>query len=467
MNLEQLREAWHRASEKDKPHDAIKVLVQLEKLEPNEPRWAQRLGEAYRRTGQTPEAVEAFARAFQSFFERGFLPRAIAMAKLVSTLDAARGDLLEKTLPRTNAGPPPLPVRPGPPPLPLSANVGRAKRPAGPPPLPLSVARATPLARAPDSADDEVRFVDDPGSSVQVLLVDFESSDVVVLDGDDDDLPPTMPRLEPLPPGRADSGTYAYGAVASTRLFASLSRDALVALANATQLVEFPSGATIIVRDEGAHALFAIVNGTAAVTVKGAPEITIRLFDGEVFGEGSLLDEGKRQADVRAETALMTLRIEKAALDQVTGKYPEVGDALFDLLARRLIMNLIHSSPLFTSFDQAVRLELAQKFEVRRAEPSTVIAERGRKSDGLYVLLAGDVMAESADGPPRRIARGTVFGHPSLMGGPSNVTVRAATEAVLLRMPASGFSALVATYPPALAHLAETVNEPLPVSRRK
>jgi CRP-like cAMP-binding protein len=129
-------------------------------------------------------------------------------------------------------------------------------------------------------------------------------------------------------------------------------------------------------------------------------------------------------------------------------------------------MNLMHSSPLFTSFEPQVRLELAQRFEVRRAEAGTVLAERGRKSDGLYILLAGTVMAEPASDPPTRIARGTTFGHGSLLGGEAQATIRAATEAVLLRMPASGFAALVATYPPALAHLAETANEPLPASRR-
>ena len=48
----------------------------------------------------------------------------------------------------------------------------------------------------------------------------------------------------------------------SFRLFASLPRDALVAIAAATELIEFVPGAMIIVRDERAFALYAIVNGT-------------------------------------------------------------------------------------------------------------------------------------------------------------------------------------------------------------
>jgi CRP-like cAMP-binding protein len=466
MNLEQLRAEWHRASEKDRPQDAIKALVQLEKLEPHEARWSQRLGEAYRRTGHTKEAVEAFVRAFERFFERGFLPRAIAMAKLVGSFDAARGDLLERSLPKTGrALPPPLPsalaeppklvVKP--PPLPS----GTAPKPArvGPPPLP-KVARPAPMERAEDTAVDEVRFVDAPDASVEIMLVDFDPSQTVRIE--DDDGPDTVQHA--LPTDEKPPPYDAYSAMASFRLFASLSREALLALAEATELVEFVPGALLIVRDERAFALYAIVSGSAKVIVPGSPEI--HLGEGDVFGEASLLDEGTRQADVRAETPLMTLRVQKQALDDVTKAYPEVEDALFDLLARRLITNLMHSSPLFAPFESSVKLELGQKFEVRRAAAGTVIAERGRRSDGLYILLAGNVMAEPEGGPAIRIARGTAFGHASLMGRTAKETVRAASEAVLLRMPAAGFSSLVALYPPALAHLAETADDPLPTSRR-
>jgi len=176
--------------------------------------------------------------------------------------------------------------------------------------------------------------------------------------------------------------------------------------------------------------------------------------------------------DVRAETPLMALRIEKDKLDEVTRRHAAIGDALFQLLARRLVMNLMHASPLFTSFEPKVRLELAQLFEVRRAEPGTVLAERGKRSDGLYVLLSGNVTATAGDaeapkGPPAetRIARGSAFGHASLVGAiAADATVKAVTEAVLLRLPASKFSALAATYPPVLAILAESAEEPLRAS---
>jgi len=103
-------------------------------------------------------------------------------------------------------------------------------------------------------------------------------------------------------------------------------------------------------------------------------------------------------------------------------------------------------------------------FEIRRADPGTVLAERGKRSDGLYVLLAGNVTAEGGNEAhdETRIARGSAFGHASLVGGvAADMTVRATTEAVLLRLPAARSSSLAATYPPVLAMLADSAEEPL------
>jgi CRP-like cAMP-binding protein len=432
--IEELRAQWDGAVERDRPADATTALAELEKLEDGEPRWSQRLGEALRRLGKLREAEEAFVRAAERYAEKGFLPHAIAMAKLVmaklvAAMNPAHGDLLARLEPK----------KPAPPPLP-------AKRAAAPP--------AVPLQRAEDSSIDEVRFTDSEASTLDIVLTDLEDLDVI------ESVDLVVSELLPEP---REPSIDRLGAMATFRLFAGLSREALLDLADAAELVELIPGAMMMMRDEPAFALYAIVDGIARVTVRGSPEI--RLGEGDVVGEGCLLDEGQRQADVRAETPLMALRIEKQKLDDVTQRHPGVGEALFQLLARRLVMNLMHASPLFTSFEPRVRLELAQMFEVRRAEPGTLLAERGKRSDGLYVLLSGNVTATASDGEETRIARGSTFGHASLVGAVgADMTVTASTEAVLLRLPATKFGALAATYPPALAILAESADEPLRAS---
>ena len=443
--IEELRCQWDRAVERDRPSDAITALKALEKLE-DEPRWSQRLGEALRRVGKTSEAEEAYVRAAERYAAKGFNAHAIAMAKLVTSLNPARIDLLARLEP------------PKPP----------AVAPRPPPPVQL---RPAPLKVADDSRHDEIRFMDlDEPSSLDITLADVEvessidSVDIIAIEdiADDETMDAPVPGGGALP-APAEPSIDRLGAMAAFRLFAGLSREALLDLSDATELVELVSGAMMMLRNEKAFALYAIIDGVARVTVRGSPEI--RVGEGDVVGEGCLLDEGERQADVRAETRLLALRIDKAKLDEVVAAHESLGDALFQLLARRLLMNLMHASPLFTTFAPKVRLELAQLFEVRRAHPGTVLAEQGKRSDGLYVLLSGNVTATTADGTETRVARGSAFGHASLVGTVSaETTVRATTDAVLLRLPAAKFSALAAAYGPALALLAETAGEPLRAS---
>ncbi len=423
--LAALLSRWRRAVDAGKRKETIEALLELESVDAEEPLWSHRLGEAYRTAGRTKEAAQAFARSMNRYARKGFVPRALAMAKLAAQLDPGLEGLAAQlgSMPTAHSSRAPAPVRP------------------------------VLLERAKDALADEIRFSDTSGPpSIEIGIEDVEERDVA------------PPISEALPSAREPAPDQ-LGTMAAVRLFSGLSRDALVALSNAAELVEFVPTAMVIVRDERAFALYAIVDGSARVLVRGRPVIVLR--EGDVFGEACLLDEGKRQADVRAETNLVTLRIQKKALAAAVELYPEVGDTVFHLLARRLVANLMHTSPLFTMFEPKLRLSLAQMFEVRRAEPGTVLAERGRRSDGLYIVLAGDVVeSREAEGETDvRVARGTAFGHGSLLSSaPSATTVRARTETVLLRLAAAKFSSFAALYPPALAELAETAEEPLPPS---
>lgn len=409
--VEQLHQKWERAVERGRSGDVIEALVELEKLEPREALWSHRLGDALRRAGKGHDAVEAFTRAVDRYRASGFLPRAIAMAKLVETLEPHRTGLVARLGPSTERPPHIAPQ---------------------------------PLERARDEAEDEVRFVDAcDHAGIEIVLDDGDIE--IVEDSSEVSGARPVPKRDPM---KTFDGSL---------LFSGLPRAALVALARASELVELGRGEMVMTRDELATSLFVIVEGN--VRIEQDPPVV--LGEGDVFGESCLLDEGRRLADVRAESDMTALRIEKKALDAIVAAHPAVDAKLFELLARRLVGNLIGVSPLFTMFEPSERLELAQMFEVRAAEPGLVLAERGKRIDGLYIVLTGDVIAEGPDGVVR-VPRGSTFGQGSLLGqSPSQFTVTAGSEAVVLRLPASRFSTLAVTYPPVLAHLADVADEPM------
>lgn len=492
-NIEQLREKWERALERNKWKDAVSALLELEKLDPTEPRWSHRAGDAYRRLNQPKEAEDAFIRAMQRYAADDLMPHAMAMAKLVLSMNPSRTDVMA-TLEQAKPAKARAPLRAPPPPPPTAKDASTVAQPAQvrapsapvakpasqasvavarpptpaptppPPPPPPSPSLPTPpslppppsvsipisldseppplsviptrnaisLTVAKDAASDEVRFENER----KALVFDLGLDDVVL-----STKAPEVPTLERL------------RAMAGAALFRDLPSDVLGELAERAELVELSPGAFVMCKDESADALYSIVEGTAHVHLGDAPPLAVG--EGDVLGEACLLDEGVRQADVRAATPLVLLRIARDVLADIAQRHPELGEQLLKVLANRLVSNVMQRSELFASFDPETRVEVARMFELRRAAPGTILCHQGKRSDGLYVVLAGQLVLDAPGNP--RVARGSLFGQHSLLShAPAEHTIRVSTDALVLRLPSTSFSTFAATYPPALSHLAES-----------
>ena len=84
------------------------------------------------------------------------------------------------------------------------------------------------------------------------------------------------------------------GELRSVPLFGGLASDDLATLAERADLVEAEAGVDLTREGDFGHCVFAIVDGTAAVTVDGAP---VRdLGPGDLFGEIAVLASGRRTA---------------------------------------------------------------------------------------------------------------------------------------------------------------------------
>lgn len=441
-----LRDELAAARAAGQHYEAAHALEGLEALDPKDPRWPHRLGDSLRILGRNEDAVAAWTRAVDRYVDQGFLARAVAMARTILYVDPSRTDVLE----RVEAKSPP-PSRG----FTMGAAVKAPAEIAAVPHAPLgapeeAVASAPPLVRAADAADDETRF-DDAPHSVDIPFTNAEvaprSAPVSVVDIEVEELDVHQLSALPLFP-----------------LFASVDREVLQEIALCSELVERDDdGGVVLQRGDPADALYAIVEGSVRVVPPGvSPLAAPHLREGDVFGESCLLSGGERGADVLVHGRLRALRIGRDLLARVTSTNPNVGSLLFELLTRRLVGNLVATSELFGAFDPDTRRELARTFEARRAGAGTVLLETGKRSDALYISLAGHLHVEGASGEIDVAMPGAIFGQRSLLSGaPSELTVRAETEVLVLRLPARGFNALAAQYPPALAHLSELASRPV------
>jgi CRP-like cAMP-binding protein len=377
------------------------------------------------------------------------------MAKVVMGLDPNRIDVLERVAPeparalhRSARGSvitahPALEVDAG--------EVTRTKR----------ISRdAVPLVAAEPSSD-MLRFTQPPAASgldLEVSEVEVQDRPALTLDGLSER--PTAEHLAQLP---------------SMPLFAEVPRPVLSRLVQESHLVDLDAGGTLIERGTTADALFVLVEGSVQL-IRAQDEDAIVLSEGDVVGTSCLLNRVTYEGEVTARTPVRALRISKLLLDRLVGEYPALGDVLLEILGRRLVATLVRTSPMFSSFDNGARSEVAAIFGVRRASTGTVILQAGKRADGLYIPMIGELVALHPNGEEvGSLKLGRALGqHSMLTGTPSQMTVKATTDVLLLRLSARRFRELVAAHPKMVAHLEELARRPsepkfsiLPEPRRK
>lgn len=429
---ERLEKSQHQRN--DKLGDV--VLEELETLEPDNARWPHRRGDLLRKMGRNRDAVHCYERAVAVYMSSGFLPRAIAMAKVVVELDPSRAHVLAQLDPRA------------------ARELHRRVRPEGvrvaDVQQPAAVLADTAVVLEPDTSapPNEVRFSAPPPTR-RTLEIDITE---VELDGPIPSLPaPDAPDAA----SRLEAERQA--CLPLLPLLAEAPPDALQKLVQESELVRAPDGAFVVRLGDPADALFGIVEGAVRVCVLGLPVAERpRLDAGDIFGEACLLGTELRRADVVAEGALTALRIPKLTLTELVRAHRGVGDVLFEMLTRRLLANLLRTSRLFAELSPVERREIAGEFELRRARAGTPLLVAGKQSDALYITLTGHVEVAQAAGEPQIAGAGLMFGHASMLeGSPCSVGVCTLDTLLVLRLPRQAFSRVAMQYPAMLMRLAE------------
>lgn len=408
-------------------------------MEPDEPRWPHRKGDLLKRLGRPGAAVEAYEQAVDLYAQQGFVARAAAMAKVVMAIAPERAEVLKRVssdaarkLHRSTRSRV----------VTADETTAQAKRLAD---------DAPPLVEDASAADDVRRFTMPPAARARRLELDISDAEVqdppsLAEDGSDER--PTAERLAKL---------------TSMPLFAEVPQSMLARIVQESRLVDLEPGEKLFDKGTGANALFTLVEGSVQLTGR-ADEDSIILSEGDVVGISSLLKHVRHERDAVARTKVRALRISTLLLDELVAEYPALHDVLLEVLGRRLVSTLLRTSPMFSSFGTSARAALASMFEVRRANQGTTILEAGKHVDGLYIPMIGELTAFGPGGERMgRLKLGQALGDQAMLTRtPSQTTVNAASDVLLLRMSAERFHALVSQHPRIVAHLEELALHPTP-----
>jgi CRP-like cAMP-binding protein len=251
-------------------------------------------------------------------------------------------------------------------------------------------------------------------------------------------------------------------------LFCEFEPQAFIALLEKMNMIHMKPGQWILREGEQGSSMFTIASGKVRVLKRLAPKKQLQLAllgEGAFFGEISLLRGGVRGASVQATEAGDVLEISRDLIDQVITSHPSVEKVLAKFSHQRLLRNAMITSPLFQPFNKRDRVRIIEHFVSREVEKGQVVVKEGVESDGLYLLLQGnmEVLCKTEDKNLLKVGEltvGEVFGEIScLRKDPAMATVKATCNSSVLRLPRKDFDALVLSHPQVLELIAELGEE--------
>jgi CRP-like cAMP-binding protein len=122
------------------------------------------------------------------------------------------------------------------------------------------------------------------------------------------------------------------GELRSVPVFRGLADDDLAGLAERGDDVRVDAGVDLTREGDFGHCVFAILDGTAAVTVEGAP--VRELGPGDLFGEIAIVASGRRTATVTSSSPMRLVSLFKTDLWRLAEERPEFDAALRAVTAR-------------------------------------------------------------------------------------------------------------------------------------
>ena len=277
----------------------------------------------------------------------------------------------------------------------------------------------------------------------------------------------SAPEEEPVSElaGDVEATADAWDALPSIPLFSDLPRDAFIQLFERCPLRRFGPGERILSQGSHGDAFYVICEGSVRVYREeaGVRQDLATLAGGAFFGEMALLSGAPRAASVEAASDdTQVLEISAAVLAALSHSHPPVAQALKKFCRERLLTNVMNGSALFRPFNRKDRRGLVERFRARDVERGDIIIRDGDPTDGLYVVLSGEVEVHKNGHVLSRLKEGDLFGEISLLQkSPATATVEASRHTTVLRLPREDFDSLISSHPQVLMLMSDLTDERL------
>lgn len=229
-------------------------------------------------------------------------------------------------------------------------------------------------------------------------------------------------------------------------LFSELDEDSFLEVVRKLRYQRVAKGTRLLAEGEPGQTLLVIASGHVAVE-KGGNRLA-KLGSGTVLGEMALITGAPRSATVIADEEVEVFELARSDVEELAKGKPQIGEELVAYCRKRLIGNLLQTSPLFKRFNEATRSTLVERFKRASFQPGQPIIEEGQLGAGLYVIVTGDVQVTNTKAGPdvvlATLGPGDVVGEISLLRDqPTMATVTAQSRVGVLFLPKADFQAVL------------------------
>jgi CRP-like cAMP-binding protein/Fe-S-cluster-containing hydrogenase component 2/thioredoxin reductase len=207
----------------------------------------------------------------------------------------------------------------------------------------------------------------------------------------------------------------------------------------------YAASEVIFTRNDPGSSMFAIAEGSVAVEV--APEVTVPIEQGSIFGEVGLISGRRRGATIRAAEPTVCLELSRTAALKLLATVPSAARAVSRISIERQLLQMFGSG--LTKEDVADLVDAAEVKDVRAGQ---VVIEEGADDKDIYVVRRGSMIVEKdIGGRPvflSYLPAGSYFGEMAVIDGSKRTaTVKAAIKSEVLRLPGDAFTALLERKP--------------------
>jgi CRP-like cAMP-binding protein len=239
-------------------------------------------------------------------------------------------------------------------------------------------------------------------------------------------------------------------------LFADLNGDAFAATMAEIELRKLRAGTQVVREGEPGDALYVIVRGEVEVHRDGT--LLAVLGAGSFFGELSLFLNKPRSATVTTRQPTELFVLSRTEVERIADEHPSFSEDLAGFARRRLLANVLATSPIFEPFAGDDKRQFLSAFESHVVPAGETVIREGGASPGLFVIVEGQVQVVKSDGDEpvvvAHLGPGDVFGEIALvLERPATASVVTSESCMLLQLPRGDFSGVARARPEAKAYL--------------